>query len=117
MPENDVFLVLSTFPELVTAQRIAQQLVGQSLAACANIVPTVRSIYIWQGELQNDEEVLMLIKTTGERLAELQETLVSSHPYDVPEIIAFPVADGHHAYLQWVAAMTAGRLPPKTLDD
>lgn len=112
MTEKDILLVISTAPDPATAERLARELIGKSLAACANIVPAVRSIYLWKGEVESEQEVLMLLKTTTDRLPELRETLVAAHPYELPEVIALPVTDGHHPYLQWVAAMSSPPLNP-----
>ena len=112
MTEKDILLVISTAPDPATAERLARELIGKSLAACANIVPAVRSIYLWKGEVESEQEVLMLLKTTTDRLRELRETLVAAHPYELPEVIALPVTDGHHPYLQWVAAMSSRPLNP-----
>jgi periplasmic divalent cation tolerance protein len=102
MIEKEIFVLLSTCPDAPTAERIARELVGASLAACVNVVPGLRSIYRWNGAVQADEEVLMILKTPADRLAAARERLVELHPYDVPEVVALPVADGHHPYLQWV---------------
>ena len=77
-------------------------LVGERLCACANLVPGVRSIYAWKGELCDDVETLAVIKTTSERLDALVERLRGLHPYETPEIVALPVEGGHAAYLDWV---------------
>ena len=106
MIEKDIFVLLSTCPDAATAERMARELVAASLVACVNIVPGVRSIYLWNGAVQADEEVLMILKTTAGRLAAVRERLVALHPYDLPEIVALPVVDGHHPYLQWVVDST-----------
>ena len=106
MIEKDILVLLSTCPDAATAERMARELVAASLVACVNIVPGVRSIYLWNGAVQADEEVLMILKTTAGRLAAVRERLVALHPYDLPEIIALPVVDGHHPYLQWVVDST-----------
>ncbi len=93
------------------AQNIARHLVEHRLAACVNILPGVRSVYRWQGELCEDEETTLLIKTRQERLEALQEALVEIHPYDVPEIIALPIKEGHAPYLQWVIEQTTDPTP------
>ena len=109
MIEKEILVLLCTCPDAATAERIAHQLVGASLVACVNIVPGLRSIYRWNGAVQSDEEVLMVLKTPAERLSEACARLVALHPYDVPEVVALPVVDGHHPYLQWVADST--RIP------
>jgi periplasmic divalent cation tolerance protein len=98
-------IILSTAPP-ERAPELARNLVAERLAACVNIVPAVRSIYRWDGELCDDEEALLVIKTTGERAAALTERLVDLHPYDVPEVVsvALEEGEGNAAYLAWVAA-------------
>lgn len=96
-------LVLTNLPERAGAERLAELLVERKLAACVNILAPCRSVYRWKGALQHDEEHPMLIKTTGERYAALEQALREAHPYELPEIIALPVERGLPAYLQWVA--------------
>lgn len=99
-------LVFTNLPDRAAAERLADQLVGQRLAACVNILAPCRSVYRWKGAVQHDEEHPMLIKTTAERYAELENALRAGHPYELPEIIAVPVGIGLPAYLDWVAAET-----------
>lgn len=99
----DVVVVLSTLPNPDKAAEIARVLVEEELCACVNIVPAVRSIYRWQGAVQDDSESLAVIKTTRERLDALSRRLVQLHPYELPEVIALPIAGGHPPYLAWVA--------------
>ena len=106
MKNNEFFVILSTCPDTGTAERLGTALVEESLAACVNVVPGLRSIYRWNDAVQSDEEVLMLIKTTAARLEAARLRLVELHPYEVPEVVALPVADGHHAYLEWVSNST-----------
>jgi periplasmic divalent cation tolerance protein len=98
-----VIAVFSTFPNAEVASSVARTLVDERLCACVNLVPAIRSIYRWQGAICDEVEVLALIKTTEDRLAALEARLVELHPYDVPELIALPVAGGHAPYLAWVA--------------
>lgn len=98
-----VAVVFSTFPDPDKAAEIARVLVDEQLAACVNIVPSVRSIYRWQGQVCNEAETLAIIKTTVERLDALTARLTELHPYDVPEVVAIPVTGGHEPYLAWVA--------------
>ena len=79
---------------------------AEHLAACVNIVERISSVYFWEGEVKSDVENLMIIKTAPDRVAALRERLVAAHPYDVPEVIALPVAEGHAPYLDWVVAST-----------
>jgi len=104
---EQVLLALSTFPDAETARRIAQQLVTERLAACANLTPAVESIYRWEGKVEQAEETLVLFKTTRARFPALQAKLKSLHPYDVPELIAVAVQDGLPDYLRWVAESCA----------
>ena len=98
-----VIVVFSTFPSEDKAADIARTLVSEGLAACANLVPPVRSIYRWQGQLCDARETLAIMKTPRERFEALRERLVALHPYEVPEVIAIPIEGGHAPYLAWVA--------------
>ncbi len=100
--QEDVLLVISTFPDAETAERIANELIEAKLAACVNILPAIKSIYRWQGKVENAAETMAFLKTTTARLPDLQAKLRASHPYDVPEIICLPIANGLPEYLQWV---------------
>lgn len=99
-----VLLACSTFPEMETARRIAQQLITENLAACANLVPAVESIYCWQGKVENAAEVLGLFKTTVNCYPAFQERLKELHPYEVPEILCLRIEGGLQDYLDWVTA-------------
>jgi periplasmic divalent cation tolerance protein len=104
--ESAYQLVLCTCPDQETAGRIAERLVGDRLAACVSLVPGLTSIYRWQGEVQRDAEVLLLIKTAAARLPALTATLRGLHPYEVPEIVALPIVGGLPDYLNWVSTCT-----------
>jgi periplasmic divalent cation tolerance protein len=97
-----VVVVFSTFPNPDKAAEVGRALVEEGLAACVNLAPGVRSIYRWQGQLQDDTETLAIIKTTSERVEATIARLVALHPYDLPEAIALPVSAGHPPYLAWV---------------
>lgn len=103
---GDVLLVLCNTPNADCAARIARALVEQGLAACVNILSPCRSVYRWQGKVEEAEEVPLLIKTTAQRYADMQVRLRELHPYEVPEIIAVPVSTGLPAYLDWVTEET-----------
>ena len=105
-----MLLVLSTWPDLETARAMARRLVEEKLAACVNILPTVESIYAWEGKTETAAEVLCLLKTTREKYPALEQRLQELHPYDVPEIIGLPLEAGAPAYLRWVAQCCAA--PP-----
>ena len=99
-------LVLTNLPDRAAAERIAELLVGQRLAACVNMLAPCRSVYRWKGALHHDEEHPVLIKTTAERYAALEQALRAAHPYELPEIIAVPIERGLPQYLAWVAGET-----------
>jgi len=84
------------------AERIATGVVTEKLAACVNVVPAVRSCYVWEGKLNWSEEVLLIVKTTRERYGELEARIRELHSYDVPEIVAVSVEMGSEKYLRWV---------------
>lgn len=102
MPDPTILLCLCTCPDAASAQRLAETLVGERLAACVNHLPGVLSTYRWQGEVQTDSEELLLIKTTAERFEALKARVLALHPYELPELIALPVDRGHTTYLDWV---------------
>jgi periplasmic divalent cation tolerance protein len=101
MPD-EVLLVLSTFPDRTTAQRIAEELVVGHYAACANVASAVDSIYWWKKEVETASEVIVFFKTTVARFEAFQEKLKSLHPYETPEIISFRADHGSADYLRWV---------------
>jgi periplasmic divalent cation tolerance protein len=97
-------VVFSTFATADAAARCARTLVEERLAACVNIVGGVRSIYRWQDAVHDDAEVLAIVKTTRRRLSALRRRLVELHSYELPEVLALPVAAGHAPYLAWLEA-------------
>ena len=99
---DDVLLCYCTCPDAASAQRLAEALVNESLAACVNRVPGVHSTYRWKGKITTDSEELLLIKTTAERFDAMKTRVLALHPYELPELIAVPVERGHTAYLDWV---------------
>jgi periplasmic divalent cation tolerance protein len=102
-----VVVVLSTFAEEADAARVGRELVERRLAACVNVVPGVRSIYRWQGRIEDSSEVLAIVKTQRACLGELIAALAALHPYAVPEILALPVAGGAEPYAKWVREETS----------
>lgn len=100
--QDKVTLVLTTCPTAEVAQSIAQALVTEKLAACVNQLPGVTSTYIWEGQVQSDQEILLLIKTTEARRVEVENRVLALHPYELPELIALPVCAGAEKYLDWV---------------
>ena len=103
---TQALLVIANCPDEACANRIALAVVEAGLAACVNLLPRVQSVYRWQGNIESASEVPLLIKTTAGRYGELEAAVRKLHPYDVPEIIALPIAQGLPAYLDWLAAET-----------
>ncbi|KRG44313.1 hypothetical protein ARC78_05860 [Stenotrophomonas pictorum JCM 9942] len=102
----DVRLVFCTCPDTVTAQSLARHLVEQRLAACVNLLPPMQSVYRWQGQIEQAQEVQLLIKTCAERLDALSAAIVQQHPYELPEILVVSPDAGLPAYLDWIRAQT-----------
>jgi periplasmic divalent cation tolerance protein len=102
----DFVLVLVTAPDADTAARIGRAVVEEKLAACVNVIPGLRSIYAWDGKLCDEAEVLCLLKTRRALYPALRDRVAALHPYEVPEIIALPLAEGNAPYLAWLAAGT-----------
>ena len=106
----DALIVFCAVPA-ESADRIARRLVDERLAACVQAVPGLRSTYRWEGEVEQADETLLLIKTTSARYAALERSLVAHHPYEVPEILAVDASAGLPAYLRWLAEETASGEP------
>ena len=102
----ETLLVITNCPDEDVANAIALAVVEAQLAACVNILPRVQSIYRWQGSVESAAEIPLLIKTTADNYPALEARITTLHPYDVPEIIALPIARGLPAYLNWVATET-----------
>lgn len=101
---TDALLVFCTCENPAEADRIARTLVSERLAACANILGGVRSVFRWQGEVSEAEEVQILIKTAQNRYVALESRIAELHSYDTPEIFAIPITVGSEKYLQWLGA-------------
>ena len=99
-----VAIVLVTAPDRDVAERLVRSLLDERLVACGNIVPGVLSLYCWQGRLEREEEVLIVLKTTAALTAELVRRVPALHPYEIPEVLVVPVSDGYEPYIDWVAA-------------
>ena len=97
-----IVLLLCNAPTACAAD-LARAVVGERLAACVNLLPEVESVYHWQGQLESAREIPLLCKTTRAALPALIDTLTALHPYEVPEMLAWPISDGLPAYLNWVA--------------
>jgi len=102
-----VLVCFCTCPDRATADRLAEALVAERLAACVNVVPGVHSVYRWQGAIEREDETLLLIKTTQAGLPALSARIVELHPHELPEVVAVEVAGGLSAYLDWVAEQVA----------
>jgi periplasmic divalent cation tolerance protein len=99
---NSYLVVLCSCPDEASAGQLAGTLVAERLAACVTQLPGATSVYHWEGTVQRDAEVVLIIKTTAGRLATLSARIESLHPYEVPEVIAIPVTGGSERYLGWV---------------
>mgnify|MGYP002351831243 CR=1 FL=1 len=104
---TDVRVVLCTVPDREVALRLSRALVEERLVACVNLLPQVTSVYRWEGAVQEDTELLLMMKTQAARVEALTARVVALHPYDVPEVLVLPVSGGSEAYLGWVRAETA----------
>jgi periplasmic divalent cation tolerance protein len=101
-PASDCCQVTTTLPNRALADQVASNLVDARLAACAQVIGPLTSTYQWQGRMETAEEWYCFLKTTESRLPALRARLRELHPYEVPEIIAVPIADGDPAYLRWI---------------
>ena len=99
-------IVLTSMPDIASAEQLADELIDASLAACVNILPAMQSIYDWQGKRHQAKEHQLIIKTSNERYAELENMIKKRHPYTLPEIISIPVQRGLPAYLAWITEST-----------
>ena len=104
--ENGLIVVLCTAPDEAVAEKLARGLVEARLAACVNAISVVKSFYRWQGKVEADAEIQLIVKTQQARFDEVAEWLNENHPYDVPEIVALPASAVSKSYLQWAIAET-----------
>ena len=102
MSQNLFQIVLTACPDAASAERIARVLVEEGLAACVNILPPMQSLYRWKGKIETATEQLLIIKSSVARFPAIRDRLRSLHPYELPEIIAVPIADGLPEYLAWL---------------
>ena len=107
--KTEVLIVLCTFPDFEKARQIGAVLVERQVAACINLLPGATSIYRWEGRIEEESEVLGVIKTTAEAYPALEAAILELHPYDTPEVLALPVVRGAEKYLEWLA----GQLLPR----
>lgn len=111
METVQTLLILTNLPDEPSARALASHLVTERLAACVNILAPCRSVYRWQGKVEDAQEVPLLIKTSAARYTALEAAIRARHPYELPEIVAVPIARGLGAYLDWVAAETLPAAP------
>ena len=98
----DFAIILTTASAVEEGQSIANTLVEKQLAACVNIIPNISSVYRWEGQIQSESEVLLLIKTTKDLEAEVYREVQNVHSYDTPELITLPITNGSKKYLDWM---------------
>lgn len=103
---SKVQIVLCSFPDISKARHIGTLLIEKQLVACVNLIPSVESIFSWEGKTTSEREVLAVFKTTSERLVELENEVVALHPYQVPEFLVVAADDAREDYLRWVEAVT-----------
>ncbi len=103
---SEYIVLFITAPAEETSARIARTLVEEKLAGCVNIIKDIRSIYFWQGKVEDESEVLLIAKTRRELFNKLKDRVKSIHPYSVPEIIAMPIIAGSEDYLKWLDETT-----------
>lgn len=99
-------VIYCTCPNIETAEKISRLLINQHMAACVNQLPGITSIYEWEGKIQRDQEVLLLIKTTEERFDAIRQLVIEEHPYELPELIAVPISQGLPDYIEWITQCT-----------
>jgi periplasmic divalent cation tolerance protein len=109
MRTPELIMVITNVPDRATAERIAESLVTENVAACVNILAECISIYRWEGKIERTSEVPLLIKTTRAAYPRLEVAIRKLHPYEVPELIALPVSAGLPEYLNWVETETGTR--------
>lgn len=106
MNETDYVIVMTTLPGDADVATFAHTLVEARLAACVNLLPSMESVYRWEGKVEQERERQLVIKTSRGTLVALWERVRELHPYDVPEFIVLPIVGGHDAYLRWVGEST-----------
>jgi periplasmic divalent cation tolerance protein len=104
-----VVWVYMTAADMAEARRIGKTLVELHLAACINILDAMRSIYRWQGNIQEDQEVILIAKTTDEKVAALKKKVAEIHSYECPCVLVFPVSDGHAPFIRWIEDQVGAR--------
>ena len=103
---TELLLVMTSLPDIEVAKVLARRLIDANLAACVQLQPGVQSIYQWEGRICEEQEVVLVAKTTAGRWTAISDYIKQNHPYDVPEIIAQPITHSDPDYAQWVVAET-----------
>lgn len=106
MSDERFLLVMTTCNQRTSARRIGDGLVEQGLAACVNIIPAIESVYRWQGRIEHDEELLLIIKARASDYARLEQAIKDLHDYELPEVVAVPIETGSADYLNWIKTVT-----------
>jgi periplasmic divalent cation tolerance protein len=106
------YIVYMTAKDVSEARKLGRALLKDRLAACVNILGPMESMYWWRGVVQNEKEVVLIAKTTARNLNALMRKVLSIHSYDVPCVVALPIAKGNPAFLQWIGKETQFRRPP-----
>ena len=107
--QAEILLVQTTCPDTETARELTKKLLVHRLASCINLIEGIESHYLWEGELKQGTETLMLIKAPAARYQALEASIIQNHPYELPEIIAVSLSGGLPAYLNWVATSSAAK--------
>lgn len=105
---EDIQVILCTTPDMESARKIARHVVENNFAACCNLMPSVESIYRWHDKIEQEQEVLLFIKSTSNRFSQIEQVIIDLHPYELPEIIALPIDEGYAPYLDWIMKSTKG---------
>ena len=110
---TEASVLLCSCPDQETAQQLAQELVTRGWSACVQVLPTVTSIYTWQGKVCQESETLLVIKTATDSITTISQWLETAHPYKVPEVIAMPVTAGSSTYIDWLLSNSTGHKPER----
>lgn len=110
MPNDNYIIVFTSCNSAEIASNIAESLVGNKLAACVNIINGVESVYQWQGKIEHDQEILLIIKTRKSLFSPLEKAIQEHHNYELPEILAVPIEAGEKNYLNWIQSATLNKL-------
>lgn len=105
--KNNILIAFSTCGDYSEGRGLAEEMVESGLAACVNVIPKITSVYRWQGQIESDDECLMIIKTSEGSMPALREWILRRHSYELPELVAVPVSDGLPAYFRWVSDQTS----------